>query len=520
MNKPYFNYCAVIGIDGMGNFQQFANTPNFDRIFKDGAKTNYALSMDPTISAQNWGAMLLGRSPTAHGLTNSRISQYEYTNKDYPSLFTRIRRAFPDAYLTSVCNWDPINHGLIEHDVGVDFATADNDELLLPMILERVAKKPKFLFVQFDNADGAGHHYGYGTPEHLRQIEKEDGYTGAIYDAYGKAGILDETLFIVIADHGGIRHGHGGFTDEEKYIFFGIAGKGINPVRIQNAETVDIAATVLCALGLDVPAYDKLGFSSQVPAGVFPGWDRAYLYTEPHPSDVRHRDTPAFDAENGLCAFFPGETLALAMFFENDLRDETGKCAFKELGAVKFYSNGVDGSCAEFGVTGSAETADLDVGKDSFTIAAWLYIDRAVNEDCVVCGNRSWWWQDRNANGFTFVLKNHNTVISLGCPEDHEDIVTPLPDEISNGWIHIITAVDKEKREIRVYTDFAYTRSMPVPANCLADNSAPVFRVGDDTRGRNNTEDFPNLFKMDDLLIFRGAFTQADAKKLGAYYGK
>ena len=520
MGDPMFQYCAVIGVDGMGNFNRFADTPNLDRIFKDGAATEFALSMDPTISAQNWGAMLLGRSPTAHGLTNGWISRYEYTDKRWPSVFTRIRRAFPDAYLTSVCNWAPINHGLIEHDVGVDLDTAENDEALQPKILARVAKKPKFLFVQFDDVDGAGHGSGYGTPGHLRQIETADRYVGEIWDAYAAAGILDETLFIVIADHGGIRHGHGGFTDEEKYIFFGIAGRGINHVTIKNAETVDVAAVVLHALGLEVPPYDKLGFSSQVPAGVFPGWDRPYLYVEPAPSKVRHRATPAPDAENGLFSFFPKEHVALAMLFDDDLTDAAGRCAFRETGTVKFYSNGVDGSCAEFGVTGCAETTDLDVGKESFTVAAWLWIDRAVNEECVVCGNRSWWWQDRNANGFTFVLRNHNTVLSLGCPEDHFDVITPLPDEISSGWVHIVSAVDKEKREVRVYTDFAFTRAMPVDPTVMRDNTGALFTVGDDTRRKNNTEDFPNLFKADDLLIFRGAFTDAEAAKLAAYYGK
>ena len=157
MDRKIYNYCAVIGVDGMGNFNRQAATPHMDKIFADGATSYFTLSKDPTISAENWGAMLLGATPVVHGLTNGWISQNEYTNKALPSVFTRLRRAFPDAYLTSVCNWNPINHGIVEHDVGVDLATADNDELLTPMILERVAKKPKFLFVQFDNVDGAGH---------------------------------------------------------------------------------------------------------------------------------------------------------------------------------------------------------------------------------------------------------------------------------------------------------------------------------------------------------------------------
>ena len=514
-----FRYCAVVGIDGMGNFNRFANTPNLDRIFADGAKTDFALSMDPTISAQNWGAMLLGVAPVVHGLTNGYISQYEYTNKEFPSLFTRIRQAFPDAYLTSVCNWNPINHGLIEHDVGVDLATADSDEQLHPLILERIAKKPKFLFVQYDDVDGAGHGGGYGNEQHLRQIEISDRYVGEIYEAYQKAGILDETLLIVIADHGGIRHGHGGFTDEEKYIFFGMAGKGVNKTQIARAETVDVAATVLAALGLPVPAYDPQGFSSQVPEGVFDFYTRAYVAVTPAPRTVRHAETPAFFSNNGLASFFPTEKIALAMFFDNNLDDASGKHTFRESGRVKYYSDGVNGSCCECGMTGCAECRTLSaLGKESFTLAVWLYVDRSVNEDCVVCTNMSWWWQDRNANGFALILKNNDTVLSLGCETDHEDIVTPLPAEIERGWVHVIAAVDKEKKEVRIYTDFALTRTVKPAAPLLRDNAGGVFVIGNDTRMKNNTEDFPNIFRMDDLFLFNGAFGADDAKKLAAYY--
>lgn len=42
-----------------------------------------------------------------------------------------------------------------------------------------------------------------------------------------EAGRLDETIFIVTADHGGIDKGHGGNTMEEMEIAFIIAGKGI-----------------------------------------------------------------------------------------------------------------------------------------------------------------------------------------------------------------------------------------------------------------------------------------------------
>lgn len=520
MERRIYKHVAVIGIDGMGNFNQAANTPNLDRIFAHAAKTNYALSMDPTISAQNWGAMLLGATPLVHGLTNGYIDQFEYENKDLPSVFTRLRRAYPDAFMTSIVNWNPINHGLIEHDVGVDLKTAPDDDQLQPLILEAIAKKPLFLFVQYDNVDGAGHHFGYGNEGHLKRIEHTDGLVGELYDAYQTAGVLDDTLFIVIADHGGIRNGHGGYTDEEKYVFFGIAGQGVADIEMQDAVTVDIAATVLCALGLDVPENDPMGFSSQVPEGVFPWYTRSYYKPEAVDKIVETQPTPPFGGKKGLTSFFDPKEIALAMFFDGSLSDETGKCAFAEHGGVKFYSNGVNGGCAEMGNIGCAKTEDLpDLGKESFSLGVWLYADRSIPEHCVVCSNRDWWWQNRNQNGFTLVFQNNDTLFSLANGSDHENIVTPLPAELNTGWLHALFAVDKEHNELRVYYDFRLAQTFKLgDAYRGADYSAPVFVVGNDSVMKNNIETHSVLFKLDDLLIFSKAFTPADVEKLGKYY--
>ena len=139
-------------------------------------------------------------TPLVHKLTNGSISNEHYLNEALPSVFKRIRETDPDCYLASVCNWNPINHGIVEEGIGVEKLTADNDRELVPLIISCVNKKPKFLFVQLDDVDGAGHSGGYGTEHHYEEIRRADGYTGEIYEAYKLAGILDETLFIVISD--------------------------------------------------------------------------------------------------------------------------------------------------------------------------------------------------------------------------------------------------------------------------------------------------------------------------------
>lgn len=518
MEQTVYKYCAVIGMDGMGNFNREAQTPRMDAIFQGGAVTYDALSMDPTISAENWGAMLLGMTPTVHGLTNSYISRYENTNPKLVTVFRRLHDVYPDAYYASVSNWNPINHGIVEHDIGVDLATADNDELLLPEIVKRVAKKPKFLFVQFDNIDGAGHHYGYGTPDHLACITRNDGLVGQVYDAYRDAGILDETLFLVIADHGGNGHGHGGYTDGEKYVFFGAAGKSVKPGTVGTMATVDIAAIVLYALGAPLPAYDKKGFSSQVPENLFTDCTLPYRVTVAAPSRVTTKPTPAIDGEGGLYRFFPASDVKTALFFDDDLCDATGHCAYRAVNEPKFYTNGVYGSCGEFGTTGYAETADLRVGAGSFTLGVWLQASAAVNTDCLICATKD--WPRRSDKGFALVQRPHNLRFLIASGDDCDDCVAPWPDEISGGWLHALVSVDREEKTMSIYFDFERVGTWKLDDQYCGDIDTDAFVVGNDAGDRSaNTTLYPNLFRMDDLLVFGRAFTDADAAKLKAYYG-
>ena len=87
-------------------------------------------------------------------------------------------------------------------------------------------------------------------------------------------GIIDETLFMVIADHGGTPFNgsgasHGGWTDAEKYVTFAAVGPGVRPGSIGEMNVRDLAAIVLYALGLEAPAFDENGWTAQIPEGLF-----------------------------------------------------------------------------------------------------------------------------------------------------------------------------------------------------------------------------------------------------------
>jgi len=270
-----YSHVIVIGIDGAGAFIKDADTPHFDRIFADGALTYTALASNPTISAECWGSMLLGVGPEVHKLTNKVVSAVPYpTDSPFPSLFRRIREQMPEAELGSFCDWNPITFGIVENNQNVTSATA-RDTQLVPMICGYIReKKPTFLFTQLDSVDGAGHKNGYGSAAHLGRIHEVDALVNDVYEAVQAAGIAEDTLFILIADHGGtpfngVNASHGGWTDAEKLVTFAARGRGVQKGMVGEMNIRDLAAIVLYALGIELPAFDEQGWTAQIPAGIF-----------------------------------------------------------------------------------------------------------------------------------------------------------------------------------------------------------------------------------------------------------
>ena len=511
-----YSHVAVIGIDGMGNFNRQANTPCMDRIFENGAVTFDAYSMDPTISAENWGGMLIGVEPAVHNLTNGYICTHPYKSELYPTVFRRIREAYPDALLASVVNWNPINIGIVEDGIGVIKETADDDTALTEKIVACVAKKPDFLFVQLDDADGAGHSFGYGEPGHLECIEKIDALVGKIYDAYINAGIIDDTLFISLADHGGYIRGHGGWHDTEKKIFFGVSGRGVNKETIPFAVTKDISALVLYAFGLDIPAYTPGDYTSQVPDGVFDDYSEPYITPPPAPVIEQKPHIP-FDAPGGLAELFGG-SIKLRMGFENNLDDESGNCAVTENGHVKFYTNGVHGSIAEFGATGNAVIENAPLG-GSFSLAFWLLVDKDIDNDICVMGTKSPEGGKHQEKGFNVILRNHSVKVQYGCGSDDTDTVTAFGPDGFSGPVHIILTFDRNTGETNCFLNFALTHTDIIGreyADSLAGGGKLV--IGDDIY-LNYNSGRGLIFRMDDLVIADKALTAEDAEKLKLYYG-
>ena len=265
-----YKHVFIIGVDGCGAAWSEVNSPNFDRIFVDDNAWRYnAIPEYETTSAQNWGSILTGVAYDVHGFKNDTAADYERdSSSGNNSIFYYARQEFPESELVSFNHWTAINHGIIENDINVKKINRGTDPLVVQAIETylNAGNEPTVLFCQLDSVDHAAHTYGGFSKQYYNAAEKADEYLGKIYDAVEANGFMDDSLFIVVADHGETANGHGGRTAEEASAVLAVAGRSVNAGELD--ETVrnrDVAAIALYALGIEKPAH----MTAELPDGLF-----------------------------------------------------------------------------------------------------------------------------------------------------------------------------------------------------------------------------------------------------------
>ena len=272
--NPYNSFGAykhvfIIGVDGLGAALNKVSSPNFDRIFGDYAYRHDANTEIVTISAQNWGSILTGVPYNVHGYTNDSIANNKHTSKDKTlSIFYYVYKSIPNAKLLSVTHWDPINYGIIENDIGVKMNDYSSDDDVTNKVIEYINSgyDPTLLFLQLDDVDHTAHVSGGFSEAYYSAVRKADEQIGKIYDAIDKRGLMKDSLFVVVADHGETSNGHGGNSKEESSAIVAVRGHSVNKVILNaNVRNRDVSSIALYGLGVNKPSH----FQASVPSELF-----------------------------------------------------------------------------------------------------------------------------------------------------------------------------------------------------------------------------------------------------------
>ncbi|MDL2223965.1 alkaline phosphatase [Bacteroidales bacterium OttesenSCG-928-M06] len=267
------NHVVLIGLDGWtaGSIAQ-ADMPNVKNLMKNGSYTLKKRSALPSSSAINWASMFMGAGPELHGYTqwgsqtpelDSRvISHYGM----FPSIWGLFRDQYAKAKTGYFYQWEGLKylaemeamsrqeHTIInENEEENKINAAEQTTLNGCRYIEE--EKPNLIGILIDEPDHTGHTSGFDSPEYIDMVSQLDKYVGMIVESVKKAGIYDETIFIVTSDHGGINKNHGGKTMNEMETAFIVSGKGIKKGYefTESMMQYDVASTIAYIFNIEQP---------------------------------------------------------------------------------------------------------------------------------------------------------------------------------------------------------------------------------------------------------------------------
>ena len=265
--KARAGHVVLIGLDGWGAYSlPKADMPNVKKLMEDGAYTLKKRSALPSSSAINWASMFMGAGPELHGYTEwgsktpELPSRVLNKNGIFPTVFQLLRDARPEAEIGCLYEWEGIKYLVDTLSLSYHYHVADCNKT--PKELGNMAssyikeKHPALVAICYDGPDHTGHTAGHDTPEYYEKLKELDMYVGQIVQAVKDAGMLDDTIFILTSDHGGIDKGHGGKTMQEMETAFIISGKNIKKgLRFDDVSMMqyDVASTIARIFHLEQP---------------------------------------------------------------------------------------------------------------------------------------------------------------------------------------------------------------------------------------------------------------------------
>jgi predicted AlkP superfamily pyrophosphatase or phosphodiesterase len=251
-------HVILIGLDGWGAYSlPKADMPVVKRMMREGTYTMKALSVIPSNSGPNWSSMFMGAPPRVTGYPDYRSSVTDRYGL-FPTVFAALKAQRPESRIGFFFEWGELDRlcpaEIADHKEHIP-DLSNNSEAVEAIGDYIKTQKPDFTMIVFDEPDHTGHSEGHGTKAYYKKLRQLDRFIGVIEEAVRAAGIYDETVFVLSADHGGILWGHGGFTLRERQIpliFFGSTIKRGHIIS-RPVHIYDIAPTITSIFGLDPP---------------------------------------------------------------------------------------------------------------------------------------------------------------------------------------------------------------------------------------------------------------------------
>ena len=251
-------HLVFIGLDGWGgDYVSKSDMPTVKRMMARGASSLSLKCVEPSNSWPNWTALFSGSPQT-------RFNESREGEK-FTTIFTAIKASGKPGMPAFFFEWEELQN-ICQDDEAEKIKTTSDLESAEKVASYITEKKPVFTAVVFNQPDSIGHSKRWGSKAYYSKLTELDSYIAVIEQGVKDAGIYDDTVFILSADHGGVLWGHGFNSPAQRKIPLIICGKGIKKGHIippgkeprpsgsaefSGPTICDIAPTMAAILGLE-----------------------------------------------------------------------------------------------------------------------------------------------------------------------------------------------------------------------------------------------------------------------------
>ena len=249
---------VLFSVDGMrADGLQTAKTPHIDELVRGGVSTFSAQTVMPSVTLPCHSSMFRSTPPTRHGIVTNTFTPLA---RPVPSIIDVVRQARLKA--AAFYNWEQLRDlaspGSLEHSLMMrNWQAPEGDRELAEAagaLIKRTADDPyAFIFVYLGHTDVTGHAHGWMSEPYLEAISNADACVGIVLEAARDAGRMEQTAFIVTADHGGHGQTHGTDMPEDMTIPWVCFGPGVPSGKTVEAPVsiMDNPPTIAALLGLE-----------------------------------------------------------------------------------------------------------------------------------------------------------------------------------------------------------------------------------------------------------------------------
>jgi predicted AlkP superfamily pyrophosphatase or phosphodiesterase len=250
----------IISIDGCRpDLLLRAETPVIHGLLAKSSFSFWARTTAESVTLPSHVSMLTGVTPVRHGIQwNADLPLEHPVYPAFPTLFQLAKQAgystgmvagkakFSALAVPGSLDWEFVPyHAMSEDPVIAQQAVA--------MIHEH---RPEVLFVHFPTVDNVGHAKGWASAEQMAALAQVDGCVGQVIAALEEEKVLDSTMVIITADHGGAGLSHGPDDARSRHIPWIVFGPGIRrgldltTFGSLQIDTEDTFATACYVLGI------------------------------------------------------------------------------------------------------------------------------------------------------------------------------------------------------------------------------------------------------------------------------